>query len=498
MGQLAQGAVKADSSAAAGQEDFGAVLNDLKSQLETASSALGKNSSMTETGETGAPKEGKTGQPADGAFYSLLAGLLSGLNSLQSAQGDIASGALTGGQAIDMPALKKALQDLTVALKDMQDGIALPQNDLAQVKAGLAELAKEIPGLQKEIQALADVYSTGKNSAAADSSFPGITQTASGAGDRSDIPAAVETPRGVKAAAPQTGGSIASASRQGQRGDVTAAAATAGVKDNVSPANGTKTPSAQASQQDARQAVTPDLINAVKAGAQVFSDTQTASRAQTPGTQVSNVQTSGIQEDIQNFVQAQAQSIQPGAQMSQTGDAKAGMGQSVKGDTRKDAEAVPGDAPVNGNAIFSAGNNAPAGSRADEAAMPVKVAQVNDHTVLITKQDGKTIQVSLEPAGLGKLEIQVVLDKGHVNAQIHAFEPAGREVIERNVSNIMNSLASEGINIGSFSVSLGNRGQDGQKAGFSTGRQEDVQEINAGEKISAGAAAGSGILSIFA
>lgn len=80
--------------------------------------------------------------------------------------------------------------------------------------------------------------------------------------------------------------------------------------------------------------------------------------------------------------------------------------------------------------------------------------RVEGNRFVITRLDGTSIEISLQPEGLGKLDIGLMLDKGVVNAQIQASNAAGKELIERNMHDIVTALAQEGITIGGFSVSL--------------------------------------------
>ena len=90
-----------------------------------------------------------------------------------------------------------------------------------------------------------------------------------------------------------------------------------------------------------------------------------------------------------------------------------------------------------------------------------------DYTAVEGKKGDASIEVSLEPDGLGKIDIELVLDKGVINGQINASETIGKEMIERNLDSIMRVLINEGLQVGSFSVSLhNNRGamhDDGEK-----------------------------------
>jgi len=76
---------------------------------------------------------------------------------------------------------------------------------------------------------------------------------------------------------------------------------------------------------------------------------------------------------------------------------------------------------------------------------------------MLPKKGDASIEVSLEPEGLGKIDIELTLNRGIVNAHINTSEIISKEIIERNLHAILSSLIDEGLNIGNFSVSLRNR-----------------------------------------
>jgi len=81
----------------------------------------------------------------------------------------------------------------------------------------------------------------------------------------------------------------------------------------------------------------------------------------------------------------------------------------------------------------------------------------NAESLVLPKKGDASIEVSLEPEGLGKIDIELTLDRGIVNAQINTSEIISKEIIEKNLHAILSSLIDEGLNIGNFSVSLRNR-----------------------------------------
>jgi flagellar hook-length control protein FliK len=116
-----------------------------------------------------------------------------------------------------------------------------------------------------------------------------------------------------------------------------------------------------------------------------------------------------------------------------------------------------------------------------------------DHTVSIIR-DGNRLAVKLEPEGLGKLNIDLSLDRGTVHAHIQVADDAARNVIQDNMQQIVESLMKEGLSVGGFTVSLKNGGQQADEQANEAGqhhpRTADSVQPSA---FTAAAAAGSGI-----
>lgn len=103
----------------------------------------------------------------------------------------------------------------------------------------------------------------------------------------------------------------------------------------------------------------------------------------------------------------------------------------------------------------------------------VTIIDKQDYTAVEAKKGDASIEVSLEPDGLGKIDIELVLDRGVINGQINTSETIGKEMIERNLNNIMRVLINEGLQVGSFSVSLHNN----RSALHDDGEKEDPQGL---------------------
>lgn len=64
------------------------------------------------------------------------------------------------------------------------------------------------------------------------------------------------------------------------------------------------------------------------------------------------------------------------------------------------------------------------------------------------------IRLTVEPEGMGVLDIKLVLHRGVINGYINTTETATANLIVRNIYDIVNSLIRDGLNIGNLSVSL--------------------------------------------
>jgi len=162
---------------------------------------------------------------------------------------------------------------------------------------------------------------------------------------------------------------------------------------------------------------------------------------------------------------------------------KEGVGASVKERIDSDAAAA----------------SAPEGQPAEKAA-PVRNAPLSpsprtvrfeENAFVITRKSDTSVDVTLSPPGVGKLTIEIALEKGVVNARITAADPAGREAIERNLPNIVETLARDGMNIGGFTVSLRERRNGaGDTQGAAGPPDEDARPRIAAPPVAPGASSG--------
>ncbi len=123
----------------------------------------------------------------------------------------------------------------------------------------------------------------------------------------------------------------------------------------------------------------------------------------------------------------------------------------------------------------SQNKNNPAAS--EIAAVARRIADMSGNRFHITSKDATSVEVSVEPEEIGRLDIKLSLDKDAVKARITAFEHVGKEIIEKNIHNIIDSLIKEGINIGSFSVALKER-REQQNCQFNKDEQRVIKVMD--------------------
>ncbi len=101
-----------------------------------------------------------------------------------------------------------------------------------------------------------------------------------------------------------------------------------------------------------------------------------------------------------------------------------------------------------------------------------EIPNIVKDSFVITRKESNFIEISLKPEGIGKLNIHLTLDNGMVHAKVDAFEIAGRDIINKNINDIVKVLLDEGINIGSFSINLK------EKKGESLEYSNDLRSFN--------------------
>jgi hypothetical protein len=154
---------------------------------------------------------------------------------------------------------------------------------------------------------------------------------------------------------------------------------------------------------------------------------------------------------------------------------------------------APQPADVNRGIAEKTAAPRPVGAAPDPGAV-----RFEENAFVITRKSETSVEVTLAPPGVGKLEIEVVLEKGIVNARITAADPAGREAIARNLPQIVEALARDGMNIGGFTVSLKERrDRTGDAPAGGASRHPGLRPLSAVPPAASASAASAGRIDIF-
>ena len=94
-----------------------------------------------------------------------------------------------------------------------------------------------------------------------------------------------------------------------------------------------------------------------------------------------------------------------------------------------------------------------AGLMSSNAARAAAFSEVLNQVVYVSKGKNK-LGVTVNHDELGKLKIDVTMNKGILNIHVNASEKVVREFLESNVQSIIESLSRDGVSVGGFSVAL--------------------------------------------
>jgi len=133
---------------------------------------------------------------------------------------------------------------------------------------------------------------------------------------------------------------------------------------------------------------------------------------------------------------------------------------------------------------------------------PSAFNEVVDRITYIIKSSTK-MGVKVESETLGKLNINVSIEKGLVNIHINSADKAVREFVENNMQQIVDSLSKNGVSVGGFSVGLRNNNNNesdeningnGREIPFSADRAKEREYMS----TATSAIHNNGLVNIFA
>jgi hypothetical protein len=132
---------------------------------------------------------------------------------------------------------------------------------------------------------------------------------------------------------------------------------------------------------------------------------------------------------------------------------------SLKGTSFDAAKQVNIDSEVDNVHLVNSSNITREGDKAGESifsgstARPAGLHELVDKIVYVVRGNSK-LGVAVEHENLGKLNINLSMEKGVVNVHIDATDKVTREYLENNIQQIIDSLSKNGVSVGGFSVAL--------------------------------------------
>ena len=80
--------------------------------------------------------------------------------------------------------------------------------------------------------------------------------------------------------------------------------------------------------------------------------------------------------------------------------------------------------------------------------------------------------MDLYPRSLGRVEVQLEMINGHLEAHFHTSQPLTREILSEGISRLKDSLEEFGMESAYVSVELGNREEPDKKQTHSTDEED--------------------------
>jgi len=162
-----------------------------------------------------------------------------------------------------------------------------------------------------------------------------------------------------------------------------------------------------------------------------------------------------------------------------------GQGVGDKQDMRTSLEMK--DAVGNGIHSTRAGKETSEVSSSNDAkntnTLPHPLPKIVDRMVWMIRGGEQKGRIHISPPELGKLDLDIVIKQGHLHANLVAENPAVKEIIESNLSQLKQQLATQGFIVEKFEVMVGQedrrfRDGDSGTAGNHRGRGSKKSEMD--------------------
>ena len=90
-------------------------------------------------------------------------------------------------------------------------------------------------------------------------------------------------------------------------------------------------------------------------------------------------------------------------------------------------------------------------------------------------EETSKVTIVLRPESLGKISIELVNGKGGLTAQMTTDNPQVKEVLDKNLDGLKNSLGNQGVNVNNVSVKVTETQKQDNTFSFDTNEQGNKQ-----------------------
>ncbi len=162
------------------------------------------------------------------------------------------------------------------------------------------------------------------------------------------------------------------------------------------------------------------------------------------------------------------------------------------------AESTPSRSPSGAEVSLPRADRAAAAQQASpvkataaSANLPEPLPKIVDRMVWMVRAGEQTSRIQISPPELGRLDLDIVIRQGHLHANLHAENPAVKELIEANLQQLRQQLSNLGFVVERFEVAAGltdrrfsenqaqfggRKGRNGQGRASAAGTEDDSAE----------------------
>ena len=117
-------------------------------------------------------------------------------------------------------------------------------------------------------------------------------------------------------------------------------------------------------------------------------------------------------------------------------------------------------------------------AQAGAAAAPPIAGQIADGAMMAARRIGQSVEMILQPEGLGSVSLRVTVERGGLGVQIAMENPQARQMVQASWPQIQRALEQRGLTMQSLMLDLSNGRGGGQSFQQFAGQQFNGQQFN--------------------